>query len=275
MTAIYISKSRNIILTSIPTSGGYKDGLRAEDYVMNGPRLLSKGGVRVIDDSNNSTVDTNNEEEDCIPPPQSNDTKNNNLDGTKRVTVASIPITRYMWDDDGKANIAKIHIDSLPISSTKSIKWEDAGISSIEQIEVRLIGDNNEGLYIGITSHDGKRRHHLHVPKMYGEAESVKAIPKRHKLLIKITKKKKKKKRHSNHRHHSTTEDDGIWTTMTKSIGNLISGSASERNEEEYVSQSWPRLSASSAGGLGGGSCEIDEKLFKEMGMNEKGADGF
>jgi hypothetical protein len=111
---------------------------------------------------------------------------------------------------------------------------------------------------------------------MYGEAESVKAIPKRHKLLIKITKKKKRmRKRHSNHHRYSASEDDGIWTTMTKSIGNLIGGSASERNEEEYVSQSWPRLSASSAGGLGGGSCEIDEKLFKEMGMNEKGADGF
>lgn len=63
---------------------------------------------------------------------------------------------------------------------------------------------------------------------------------------------------------------------MTKSIGNLISGGgASGNDEEEYTSQSWPRLSASSAGGLGGSSSEIDEKLFKELGMVGKGVDDF
>jgi len=29
------------------TGGGYTDGLKASDYVMNGPRLLSKGGIRI------------------------------------------------------------------------------------------------------------------------------------------------------------------------------------------------------------------------------------
>lgn len=254
-------------------SGGYKDGLRAEDYVMNGPRLLSKGGIPVVDDSNNSMVDTHNGGDDGIPP-QSDETMNSIttiIDGPKRKMVASTPITKYMWDDDGTGNIAKIHIDSLPISSTKAIQWADAGISSVEQIQVRLIGDNNDGLYIGITSHDGKRRYHLHVPKMYGEAESVKAIPKRHKLLVKITKKRTTRKRHSKRSRQS--KDEGIWTMMTKSIGNLIGGGANGNDEGEYTSQSWPRLSASSAGGLGGGSCEIDEKLFKDLGTD--GVDDF
>jgi hypothetical protein len=286
LTANEVERALHIVfllLTMYPridviNSGGYKDGLRAEDYVMNGPRLLSKGGIPVIGDSNNSMVDTHNGGDDGIPP-QSDETMNNNTtntDGSKRKMVASTPITKYMWDDDGTGNVAKIHIDSLPISLTKAIQWADAGISSIEQIQVRLIGDNNDGLYIGITSHDGKRRHHLHVPKMYGEAESVKAIPKRHKLLVKVTKKRTSRKRHSKHGRHSKFEDEGIWTRMTKSIGNLIGGGgASGNDEEEYTSQSWPRLSASSAGGLGGSSCEIDEKLFKELGMVGKGVDDF
>lgn len=243
---------------------------------MNGPRLLSKGGIRVIDDYNISTVETKNGTgEECIPP-QSNETKYTNAtERTKPKMVASRPISKYMWDDNGNGNIAKIHIDSLPISTTETIRWEDAGIFSIEQIEVRLIGDNNEGLYIGITSQDAKRRHHLHVPKMYGEAESVKAFLKRNKLVVKITKKEKMNKRFSKHSRQSIAKDDGIWTIMTKSMDYFIGDNTRVKKVEEYAPQSWPRLSASSVGGLGGGSCEIDEKLFKEMGIKETGVDGF
>lgn len=242
---------------------------------MNGPRLLSKGGVPVISELKSTlAIDNDNGVGEGAISPASSMAKRATIDGTKRKMVASSPIVKYMWDDDGNGNIAKIHIDCLPISSTKSIKWEDAGISSTEQIEVRLIGNNNEGLYIGITSHDGRRRHHLHVPKMYGEAESVKAIPKRHKLIVKITKKtmQKRKPRGS---LHSASERDGIWTMLMKSIGNAVGGGAQSGNDEEiYTSQSsWPRLSASSAGGLGGGSCEIDEKLFKKLSVDNKRVD--
>ena len=240
---------------------------------MNGPRLLSKGGVRVVDEYNNSVVNTKNGAREDSITPQSNE--NTPTERNTHKMVASRPITKYMWEDNGNGNIAKIHIDSLPISSTETIRWEDACISSIEKIEVRLIGNNNEGLYIGITSQDGKRRHHLHVPKMYGEVESVKAIPKRNKLLVKITKKGTMRKRYSKHSRQSTSKDDGIWSIMTKSIGNFIGDHALRKKYEEYASQSWSRLSASSVGGLDGGSCEIDEKLFKEMGMEETGVDGF
>ena len=93
---------------------------------------------------------------------------------------------------------------------------------------------------------------------MYGEAESVKCIVKKHKLLVKITK-KKVTKRYSN-RHKA---DDGIWSAATKAIGKLTGGG--DEAKEEYVTVPWPRLSASSSGGFGGGTADIDEKLFKEM----------
>ena len=215
---------------------------------MNGPKLLSKGGVRVEDQHRGEAgaeADGQKSTEPIV-----DDAPN---ERPKRKLTASTPITKYLWDD---GDVAKIHIDSLPISSTKTIKWEDAGGISKEQVEVRLIGELKEGLYVSVT-HEGKR-YHLHVPKMYGEAESVKSIVKKHKLLIKITKKRVPKRRKHN------PADEGVWATATNAVGKLV-GAGGYSTEDEYISVAWPRLSASSTGGLGGGTAEIDEKLFKEM----------
>jgi len=247
------------------TGGGYKDGLRAEDYVMNGPRLLSKGGIRIGDGEppNNNTAE--NDSKECIPQSEKNDAK----ERPKPKLTASTPITKYMWDDDGNGNnMAKIHIDSLPIiSSTNTMTWESAGISR-EQVEVRFIGENNDGLYVSVVTMEGKR-YHLHVPKMYGEAESVKCIVKKHKLLIKIGK-KKIPKRHSDR----YLAEEGVWKSATKALGRFVGG-GEEATKEEYISVVWPRLSASSVGGFGGGTADIDAKLFKEMDTSKNGGDVF
>ena len=256
------------------TGGGYKDGLRAEDYVMNGPKLLSKGGVRV--DDKPTATDTNDAAEtDSKESPIAQQTERNNAtdnEKPKPKLTSSTPITKYMWDDDSNGNIAKIHIDSLPNNnntSTSIMKWEDANITK-EQVQVRFIGDNNEGLYIGIQQ-QGKN-YHLLIHKMFGDAEAVKSIVKKHKLLIKITKKKVVKTRYSN-RHKA--EEDGIWSGVTKAFGKLAGGDDSSKNDE-YVSAAWPRLSASSTGGLSGGTTDIDEKMFKKMDVqNTSGSDDF
>ena len=49
--------------------GGYKDGLRMEDYTMNGPRLLSRGGVPVSEEIRNA-------EDECVPPTNDSSTEN-------------------------------------------------------------------------------------------------------------------------------------------------------------------------------------------------------
>ena len=164
-----------------------------------------------------------------------------------------------MWDDDGSSNIAKIHIDTLPISaSTKSITWESAGITKAN-VDCRLIGDNNEGLYISIIQEvdQGGKRYHLHVPKLYGEADSVKCIVKKHKLLVKLTKKSIPKYSNRYKKNYS------LWDTTTKVIGSYFTGKSDK--EDESISIAWPRLSSSSVGGLGGGTAVIDEKIFKDM----------
>lgn len=217
------------------SKGGYADGLRAEDYVMNGPRLLSKGGVNVKDEPSSSIEESQEQN-------NSNDTlvseKKDALDRPK-LSTASKKITRYLWDDDGEGDLAKIHIDCLPKTSTETMSWQDASISK-DDVEVNLLGKDNDGLMVRITSLDEKR-YHLHVPKMYGSADSVKPIVKKHKLLIKITKKKIKKRQASG----------GL-------MGSLF-------GKEEYISVKWPQLS--STGG------EIDEKAFKEVDFKDMDKD--
>lgn len=220
------------------SKGGYTDGLRAEDYAMNGPRLLSKDGVRVNDSEELDTYKTLCKEEDHA------DTTHQNKNATRekqQVVTASRQITRYLWDDDGEGDNAKIHIDCLPKSSTETISWKEAEIAK-DDVEVRLVGDDNDGLIVNIFSQDQKK-YHLHVPKMYGSADSVKFIVKKHKLLIKITKRKIK---------------------MRQSSKGFI-GSVSEAllgKSESYRSVKWPQLS--STGG------EIDEKLFKEVDYTDR-----
>ena len=224
------------------TGGGYKDGLRAEDYVMNGPKLLSKGGVRVENEKSISIEDeSDNTEERSTETSQSVSEKR----PTPQIQ-ASTKITRYLWDD-GEGNIAKIHIDTLPVSSTKTINWEEASVSSVE---ARLIGDDNEGLFIGITYSilDGTsiltKKCHLHVAKMYGNAEDVKAMAKKRKLLVKIT----KKPRQLSNRHSKNT---GMWDKLTGG-----------QDGAKTVPVAWPQLSSSSSSL--GGSDKIDEDLFKK-----------
>eukprot|EP00804_Cyclotella_cryptica_P013320 CCRYP_019817-RA/>CCRYP_019817-RA protein AED:0.20 eAED:0.20 QI:214/-1/1/1/-1/1/1/195/345 len=225
------------------SKGGYTDGLRAEDYVMNGPRLLSKGGVPVAEEPLSSEADGGDELHAV-----DTDSNQNEEDKKTKIALASRQITRYLWDDDG-GDIAKIHIDCLPLSSTETIPWQEAIVSK-ENVQVRLTGEYNDGLYVSITCRNEKK-YHLQVPKMYGCAESVKAIVKTHKLLIKITKRKIS-------RRQSTHSNQGMWSNITWTFGMLFGDGHSTEN---YMSVKWPQLTAS------GG--DIDEKLFKEVDFRE------
>jgi len=151
-------------------TGGYKDGLKAEDYVMNGPKLLTKG----------SSMETSTHE--ITTSAQA---------ATKLGKGNSTPINRYLWDDDGNENgIAKIYVDSLPgKGSASSISWAEGNITK-NDVMSKLVGVWKNGLIVQIRSSD--TRYHLHVPRMYGEVEDVKIIVKHKKMIVKLTKKKQK-----------------------------------------------------------------------------------
>jgi len=166
-------------------TGGYTDGLKAHDYQMNGPRLLSKGGNRVADSGNikgkcDEERKTNDETSNSSAKPQA-----------PKASLNSIPLNRYLWDDDGnEQGVAKVHITHLPGKSPTlpSTNWGDAGVSKGD-VASKLIGLHKNGLIVQIRA--ASVRYHLYIPRMYGEVEDVKLIVKAKKLIVKLTKKEK------------------------------------------------------------------------------------
>ncbi len=164
------------------TIGGYKDGLKAEDYVMNGPRLLSKSKQYAEVSNVTSSSKTNN---------------------VAKMKMGSTAINRYLWDDDGNTDgIARIIIDTLPTSSagpsSTSINWQDTGITK-EDVKSKLVGVWKNGLILqirqkinGRDNNSSYKRYHLHVSRMFGEVDEVKSIAKGKKLIVKLYKKKEK-----------------------------------------------------------------------------------
>jgi hypothetical protein len=177
---------------SSKTTGGYKDGLRMEDFTMNGPRLLSRNGAAVDDgdDKGDGDEDVTNasvcdvstaEDEDDIPG------STIVVDQSRRTVL----VTRFLWDDPGDTTKGSgtIRIDELPSCSASSefVPWKEAA-DSIANIVAVLI-NNNEGLQVKIETIDGVD-YLLRIPKLYGEVTGVEATSKTKRLLVKLTKKR-------------------------------------------------------------------------------------
>ncbi len=165
-------------------TGGYTDGLKAQDYRMNGPRLLSKGGNSVVDGANIKGEDVQGKIS----------TDETRTKPRERTSLNSIPLNRYLWDDDGnEQGVAKVHITTLPgkSSTSPSTNWGDVSISK-KDVAFKLIGPCKNGLIVQIRA--ASVRYHLYVPRMYGEVEDVMLIVKAKKLIIKLTKKEKRSK---------------------------------------------------------------------------------
>lgn len=182
-------------------TGGYKDGLRTEDYVMNAPRLLSRGGKSMDEDDadpgkeENGDISRSEELDDkpAVPSTNNLEAEKDSNSGPVTLVPPPLPINRYLWDDPGNLDgIARIYIDTLP----PSLKWEGAGITK-SGIEAKMLGDDGRELLVTIFPKDGssadKRGYKLHVPKMYGAATEVKILVKAKRLVLRISKKKDRK----------------------------------------------------------------------------------
>jgi hypothetical protein len=161
--------------------GGYTDGLSIEDYTMNGPRLLSRGGrplaqapLRV----------------EAMPPSTCPET-DLGTDVPKKPSIErrTQHISRYLWDDPGDgAGIAIIRIDELPgKGSSETVPWKDANVSDWT---AKLIGDG--GLLLSGINQSEMIEYRLHIKQLYGSASNVEVVVKAKRLLVRIYKKKDK-----------------------------------------------------------------------------------
>lgn len=159
-------------------TGGYKDGLKMEDYVMNGPRLLRKGDKVLSSDNTveSRTLAVEGAMAETLEPAK---------DGGKvqHVVMPIRTIVKYQWDDPGDWNgFATIRIDTLPNKTGSPIDWKSV---KVNEVNADLVG---EGLLVIVNTDECK--YQLKLAKLYGDAADVKAVMKPKRLLVRITKKK-------------------------------------------------------------------------------------
>jgi hypothetical protein len=174
--------------------GGYKDGLKMEDYVMNGPKLLSRNGMKVDEESKVADEIEVNSDDDQATIVKTVEIRSSAQSATTKREGNSVPLSKYLWDDDGnKEGTAKILIESLPgkKSTDSIISWEGQGISK-EDVMANLVGGNNEGLLVQVrlTVKGVESRYHLFIPQLYNQVREVKTIVKKKRLVVKLFKKK-------------------------------------------------------------------------------------
>jgi hypothetical protein len=161
--------------------GGYKDGLKMEDFKMNQPRLLSRGGKAVEEEVVVvSSIESNVAHQSTNTPLD----RRSSSAGLKR----TLPITRYLWDDPGDATgVATIRIDELPEKQGTIVAWKDVS-ASITNIAVELI-QNDKGLQVKVET-SAEADYILRIPMLYGQVIEVEAITKAKRLLVRLKKKK-------------------------------------------------------------------------------------
>jgi hypothetical protein len=162
------------------STGGYKDGLRMEDYTMNGPRLLARNGVALPDKDNVSGFSS---------PVQDSTDKGDR--STKKATRRIVPVSQYLWDDPGKGT-GTIRVDHLPHPTKPGEKrsWKDSGIARVRAclvsdgcgIEVVMEPESSD------EASGGGVEYRLVIPKLYGPVASVAAVTKTTRLLVKLEK---------------------------------------------------------------------------------------
>ena len=163
---------------STKNKGGYSDGLRMEDFTMNGPRLLSKGGK-----ADHEIMESE------VEAPQVESTEGPISKETPLVpstTIIAKNITRYLWDDPGDSKgIGTIRIDTLPGASSSSdyIDWKDA---KIQTVSASLEG---KGLLVIATDED-KKEYRLRIQTLYDTVSEVRTVVKTKRLLVKLHKQK-------------------------------------------------------------------------------------
>lgn len=160
------------------TTGGYKDGLRMEDYTMNGPRLLSRNGSAVSLEDSATAVNpssTANEGKDSDQLAQQRESKS-------KKTI--LTISKYLWDDS--PSFGTILVEQLPLQNGDHVAWKDANVLD-HRAELK---DN--GLLVHITSSDSYD-YRLHIRTLYAHVtDVVTVVAKSNKRLsIKLTKTKR------------------------------------------------------------------------------------
>ena len=166
-------------------TGGYKDGLRMEDYTMNQPRLLSRNGSQVVEE----------EEATASTRAESLSSSSSNIKILPKLPPTKY-ISRYLWDDPGKSNnMAYIRIEHLPATTgTGSISWKEwmaqqsttTTTTTSPHIDIVLLEQRT--LRVIVHSKDTNCLYELKLDPLYGPVQAVTAKTSDKRLTIQLHK---------------------------------------------------------------------------------------
>ena len=185
--------------------GGYTDGLSLEDFTMNGPRLLSRGGQPVVVPPNSTEPQPPQpqqgvrEQEPRAQEEESAETTTSTQQQQQQQVYEIRTIGRYQWDDPGDSSgIANLRIDTLPMGSSSSSSssttraWKDA---RIESVEATLIPNNHQtdtlsspGLRVVARSTVDAVEYRLELPRLYGPVSQVACKTTKKRLVVQLHK---------------------------------------------------------------------------------------
>jgi hypothetical protein len=169
-----------------------------EDFTMNGPRLLSRGGKPVCAGEEEPTDERGDPDSVSAPiSTASGPTTEDNVEkapeisatGPSRKSRRTLPISKYLWDDPGDASgVASIRIEQLPgpASHLPGLDWATARSSMVTRIDTQL---RDGGMILSVQT-SGEVDYALTIPRLYGDVDAVEHVSKAKRLIVRIKKKR-------------------------------------------------------------------------------------
>ena len=179
------------------SKGGYSDGLRMEDYTMNGPRLLSKNGTPINsfaqgDGNQNEHKEDDNDHHENNDSDEADHFNNDERlpsstlqDTTKIIMKPRREISKYLWDDAGDKDFGTIRIDSVPgkFSTDKMLPWNELEVTEIQSTLTE------RGLKIHISTQHID--YEFIIKELYGKVSRVETVSKSKRLIVRLYKAEK------------------------------------------------------------------------------------
>jgi len=164
-------------------TGGYKDGLKTEDYWMNGPRRLDADVDSKTVGADASSSGAKTRAPIYVDKIQRPAYSGGDVPMGALPAYSGVPITQYSFEDSGA--MVKVYVRSLPGHEN----FSDAGF---EKGDASVYWDDRESLVLLLKKERGET-YSLYIKRLFGLVNDVQVIVKKKYLLVKITKADEKK----------------------------------------------------------------------------------
>ena len=186
------SKGGNGYYYGHQATGGYKDGLKQEDFQMNGPRRLD--GVQLSKDKGGEGSKKEGKRGEMSRPAYNG----GDVPMNAAPKYAGITIDKYSFEDCGA--LVKLYIRSLP-------GYENFADGGFKKGDASVYWDDRESLVLLLKRGDGTgETYSLYIKRLFGVVNDVQVVVKGKYLLVKIVK----------------ADDKREWTSLVNKVEKVV-----------------------------------------------------